>query len=812
MALEPGDLLGPYRIEALLGIGGMGEVYRARDTRLGRDAALKVIAPRLLGDPSLRRRFEIEARAASVLNHPAIVTIYDVGEAGDVSWIAMEWVEGRTLRQALSEGPLPLGQVLSIARQIADGLAAAHARGVIHRDLKPENIMLRADGGAKILDFGLARQTFIETMEQSASKIETPIAFAGAATFEGAILGTVGYMSPEQASGHAVDFRSDQFAFGLIVYEMLAGRRAFERPSMVETLAAIIREDPVPLSAIREGVPESLQHLIARCLAKRPDDRFPSTRELASALEAIATKVSVATAASVSRMAQWGAAVPSGAAPVRTPAPHRALLSIGAALALTVVAAVAWVRFRTPPSAIGSLAVLPFENATHDPNAEYLGDGLTESLIDQMSRVPSLKIMAQTTVMRFKHTADPRAAGRQLGVGAIVVGTISKRDHQIIVSAELVEISTGARLWGETYDRPADDLLRIQDSITWQIVDGLRLRLSRDEKRSLVTHATQNPEAYELFLRARFLLQHDTEEDDLEARRLYLQALDKDPNFADAYLGVAGTYARSAGNGYAPPMEAWSRADEYGRKALDLDPGNFGARVGLAVRHFQRDWDWPLAEREFRELSTDPRLFVRVSYQPVAMFFWATGRPEQSVAVMERGLRVDPKNVESRVMMADFLAEAGRFNDSINEYNAIIAAERADPRPLFGLANVLRRRGDTTAAIDTLRKAYELTDEQAGLEALANARTEKDYDDAEIAIARRRLDNLQALAKERYVSPLDLARLHAQVHNREKAFAALELALAERSPGLVYLKVDRAWDPIRDDARFATIIHRLGIP
>jgi serine/threonine-protein kinase len=810
MALEPGDVLGPYRIEALLGVGGMGEVYRARDTRLGRDAALKVIAPRLLGDPSLRRRFEIEARAASVLNHPAIVTIYDVGEADGTSWIAMEWIEGRTLRQLLSEGALPLGRVLAIARQIAEGLAAAHAKGIVHRDLKPENIMLRADGGAKILDFGLARQTLVQTMEQSNSQMDTAAALGRAATLEGAIFGTIGYMSPEQASGRAVDFHSDQFSFGLILYEMLAGRRAFERGSTVETLAAIIREDPVPLSSIRDGIPESLLRLVARCLAKSPEERFASTHELASALESIATRLSAATAASAdSDIPGELRRAPSLAAP--TVFGRRAVLAIGAVLLLTL-AAVAWVRFQSRANTIDSLAVLPFENATHDPKAEYLSEGLTESLIDQISRVPSVKTMARTTVLRFKPPADARAAGRQLGVGAVLTGTISKRDRQIIVSAELVDVSSGARLWGQTYDRAAADLLRVQDSIALEIVDGLRVRLSRHEKRSLAAHPTENHEAYELFLRARFLLQHDTEEDDLEARRLYLQALEKDPNFADAYLGVASTYARSAGNGYAPPREAWSRVDEFARKALDLDPGNVGARVALAVRHFQFDWDWPLAEREFRQLSTDPRLFLRVSYQAAAMFFWATGRPEQSVSVMERGLRIDPQNVESRVMMADFLAEAGRIEEAISAYKGIIDTEPADARPLFGLAKLLRRRGDTTEAIDALRKAYERADERAGIEALAKARTAKDYDDAQAAVVRDQVGKLEDLAKERYVSPLDLARLHAEVGHRQKALAILQQALTERSPALVFLKADRAWDAIRDDPRFASIVRDVGIP
>jgi TolB-like protein/predicted Ser/Thr protein kinase/cytochrome c-type biogenesis protein CcmH/NrfG len=804
MSLQPGDFLGPYRILALLGTGGMGEVYRARDTRLGRDAALKVIAPRLLADPSLRRRFEIEARAASVLNHPAIVTIYDVGETGQVSWIAMEWVEGRTLRDTLSEEPLSLDRVLSIAREIAEGLAVAHAKGIVHRDLKPENIMVRDDGRAKILDFGLARQTVVEAMEGSASHDETPAAFAGA-TSEGTLLGTIGYMSPEQASGRVVDFRSDQFAFGLILYEMLAGRRAFESSSTIETLAAIIRDEPVPLSSMRGDLPDWLQHVIGRCLAKRPEERFASTRDLAAALDTIPAASAMATNEATVPF------LPTEVRTFRTAWTRRKAYFIGAALALTLAAA-AWLQFRPAATAIDSLAVLPFRSATKDPDSEYLGDGITDSLIDQMSRVPSLKVMARTTVSRLEGIADPLAAGRQLGVGAILVGTISRRGSQLFVSAELVEIPTGARLWGQTYDRPAADLLRVQDSIAWEIADGLRLRLSREQKRSLVAHTTQDSEAYELFLKAGFLLQHDTEEDDLEARRLFLQAIEKDARFADAYNGVASTYARSAGNGYAPPGEAWSRAGEYARKALELDPGNFRARVSLAVRHFQFDWDWPLAEREFRGLSTDPRLFTRLAYQPAAMFFWATGRPEQAVGVMERGLSADPLNLESRVMMADLLAEAGRLDKSIAHYQAIIEAEPVDPGPRFGLANVLRRGGDTGDAIESLRKAYELSEEQLGVEALSNALTEHDYEKAEAVVARDRLDNLEVLARDRYVSPVDLARLYVRVGNDNRAFAMLDRALQERSPGLVYLKVDRAWDPIRRDERFLSVVRRVGIP
>lgn len=799
LSLRPGDRLGPYEIQALLGVGGMGEVYRGRDTRLGRDVALKVISPRLVGEPSLRRRFEIEARAASALNHSSIVTVYDVGESEGVSWIAMEWVDGQTLRQAVSAGPLALGDAVAALRQIAEGLAVAHAKGIVHRDLKPENVMLTADGRVKILDFGLARQGLGEAGRGPISQMDT-LAHPGDATREGTILGTVGYMSPEQASGRAAEFRSDQFALGLIAYEMLTGRRAFARPTAAETLAAIIREEPAPLAALRPETPEPLLSLIATCLAKRPEDRFASTRDLSAVLESLGTRAGIAETA----------ALASVAPPARRPGLRRPRVALGALLAGAALAT-AYVRLHAPRNAIESLAVLPFENASRDPEADYLGDGLTERLIDQMSRVTSLKVMARATVFRWK-AADPQQAGRALGVGAVLTGTVFRRGDRLSISAELVEIPSGARLWGEKYDRPFADLLRVQDSIASEISDGLRLRLSGQEKRALGRHGTESAEAYELFLKARSFLTRETEADDLEARRLFLASLARDPDFVDARLGVAATYARSAGSGYARPAEAWAHAEEELGKAVAADPGNVLARAGLAARRFFFEWDWAGAEREFRELATDPRVLAGTQFHPIAVFLWARGRPEEAVSLMERALRADPGNLESRVMLADFLVQAGRLEDATDSYKAIASAEPSDPRPMFGLAEVLKRRGDVAGAIEALRKAYELSGEDRGARLLAAARTEKDYERAEAEAARARLAALTTLAKERYVSPLDLARLHAQAGEREKAFASLDAAVAERSPLLVGLKVDRAWDQIRDDARFAALVQRVGIP
>ena len=806
MSLEPGSRLGPYEIRTLLGVGGMGEVYRGRDTRLRRDVALKVISPKFIGNSESRDRFQREAMAASALNHPAIVTIYDVGDTEGVSWIAMEWVDGRTLRSVLADAPLELQATVTLARQIADGLAAAHDKGVVHRDLKPENVMLSSDGRVRILDFGLARQG--DPGLGSAATNDATLAFD--ATIEGAILGTVGYMSPEQAAGAAADFRSDQFAFGVVLYEMLTGRRAVLRPTAVETMSATIRDEPQSLSAIRSGIPDVLERVVTRCLAKKPEDRFHSTRDLVAALDVISARLND----------------PPGPAPtivLPLESPVRASPRLGrysrmafavtgiAALALTL-GALTWKVLLSPAPAIDSLAVLPFENRSTDPGSSYLGDELAESLINQMSRLPSLTVMARATTFRFKSGTDPRQVGRELGVGAVLTGSVNRRAGQLTISTALIDSSTGAHIWGETYDRPFSELLHVQDEIAAQISERLKLRLTPPERRMLGGQGTNSADAYELFLKAQHELLDDSEEGDLRARGLYLQALDKDPQFVDARLGVASTYARAAGNGYASPHESWAKVDEHLGKAKRIDPGNFSVRASEAARRFLFEWDWPGAEREFSTVSEDPRIFYGNRYHPAAIFFWARGWPDRAVSLIERALKVDPGNLESRIMLANVLSHSGHLDDAATYFRAIAAVAPSDPRPLFGLSEVLRRKRDISGAIVTLRKAYELAEEEDGIRALNDARTERDYHDAAMAVAGGRLKLLQELATDRYISPLDLARLSAQTGRRDQAFAYLERAIVERSPMVVALKVDAAWDDIRDDPRFAAIVRRLGIP
>ena len=805
MPLVPGDRLGPYTVDATLGEGGMGEVYRGVDTRLGRAVALKVISRHLVGDDASRRRFETEARAASALNHPAIITIYDVGETHGLSWMAMELVEGRTLRDAIAEGPLPARQAWAVARQLADGLAAAHAKGIVHRDLKPANVMLTADGRVKILDFGLARHA--APLLDTASTITAGMA-ADAGTAAGTILGTVGYMSPEQAAGQSADARSDQFSFGAVVYEVLSGRRAFDRPTAVETLSAIIRDEPLPLASMRPDVSPGFQRVVTRCLEKSPSQRYESTRELSAALDAL-------TPDSTAAEASAAIAAPPPAASDRSSSRWKAALVVGAVVVGAVVAfAPLW---RDPvdvvtPAAISSVAVLPFANPADDPEIEYLRDGLTDSLIDHLSRARALKVMARATVMRFKDEEDPRQAAKALGVGAVVTGAVSRRGDQIVIAAELVDGATGERLWGQTFDRPMADLMRIQDSIVTSIADGLRLRLSGEEKARLGGFATDDPEAYELLLKGRFLLQSDTEDADLEALKLFEQAAAKDPRFIDAHVSIASVWSRRAGGGYESAREAAVHAEAALAKARAIDPNNLALRVASAHQRFASTRDWAAAEREYRALMNETEIFRSIQYHPIALFFIARGRPDEAVAVTERALVEDPGNLESRVMLGNFLLQAGRLDEALRVYHAIAAEVPGDARPLFGIADVYKRRGDYARAGDMRRKAYELNGREREAEVFARTSNEAEYAKAEVAVARMELREYEQLARERYIAPLDIARLHAQIGNREQALAGLERSLDEPYVGLVLLKVDPAWDSVRDDPRFAAIVRRMGIP
>ena len=792
MPLAEGSRVGPYVVAARIGVGGMGEVWRAHDERLGREVALKVLPDAFSRDDERVARFRAEARAASLLNHPNVVTVYDVGQDGGRVWLAMEFLEGPTLRELFDAGNLPLRRALRIASGIADGLAATHEKGIVHRDLKPENVVVTGDDVVKILDFGVARSS--------------PLAASGRDETmpESAFHGTVGYMSPEQAAGESVDFRSDQFSFGTVLYELVTGERAWTKPTAAETLVAILREAPPAFAAAGASIPSNVRRILERCLAKDPASRFGSTRDLAADVRYLLEHSGDALGSS-----EAGLPAASGTRSGSPRAWRVATTALALVSAASLTAAVL-VHLQSATPRPESLAVLPFENVAGDPADDYLVDGVTDSLIDRMSRLGPLRVMARATVFRYKGAKDARETGRRLGVAAVVTGSVARRGRRLVTSVEAVDVKTGARLWGKQYDRPLKDLVRLQAEIASDLSDGLGLKVSEPDRRFLARTGTESSEAYDLFLRGRYASLQDTEAGYFEAIRLFVAAAEKDPGFAEAHLRAADTYGEMASGGYLPPAEAWARSDEGARRALALDSGLTDARAALATRRAFLDWDFDGAERDFRELFDAPRPPVW-HIRAFALLLWARGRSEEAIERIESARVLDSGNVVFTLASGDYRAQAGRLGEAVGLYRAAIEAEPEDPRAYFGLAAVFRSRRNATAAIENLRKAYELSGDKEGVRSLDLARTERDLDEAQLRVSRARLAELASLARTRYVSPLDLARLAALAGEKESAFAGLEAALAERSPGLVFLNVDRAWDAVRGDARFAVVVKRVGL-
>ncbi len=811
-----GRQLGPYEILSLLGAGGMGEVYRGRDVKLGREVALKVLARSAAGDPAYLQRFEEEARLASVLNHPNIVTIYGVGEEGDIAYIAMELVRGRTLRELLVERTLRVSEVLDLAAPLADALAAAHASDIMHRDLKPENVMVTTEGLVKVLDFGLAkRPRGIDSLDPA----EDEVATRAALTYDGMILGTVGYMSPEQAAGRPAGLASDQFSFGVILYEMLGGRRPFERDTAVETLSAIIRDQPPAIQTVNAGVTFPIQQIVERCLAKKPEDRYAETRQLAIELREIRDSWDRVSESGASKLLTTALPASRTVSDAATPAigvtRRRALWVAGGALA-TVAAGLGVWEFWPHDTGIRILAVLPFTNAAHDEEAEYLCDGITESLIQQISRLPSLTVMARSTVFNFKgKTIDSRAAGRQLGVDAILTGTVTLRSGRLRIAAELVDVATGVQLWGNTYNRAAAEVVSVQDEITSAIMDeGIRLRLTGDQRRQLARHATDDPEAYEWYLRARhaMLKSTGTEKDRLQARELLERATARDPQFALAHTSLAATHVVAALEGFERPADVRPLANVSNSRALALDPELPAAHATRANIALWFEWDWTTAEREWEIAIKAPTgLFPTYEMVGYALERWALGHPEDSLRIMRRIRQADPLTSSFAVAEADFLFYSGQLDGAVVLYQTIIRDEPM-AAAFFGLAEVLRAQGRFDEAIEARRRGHEANGDDFIRGVLETARGAEGYRQIERRAARHELEVLRSLPKTEYTSPLDLARAHARLGETEQAFSYFDAAFADRAPGLVFLKADRAWDAMRGDPRFVAAVRRVGLP
>ena len=821
--------LGRYEVRAKIGEGGMGEVYLADDTRLHRKVALKVLPAHLAMDTDRMRRFEQEALAAASLNHPNIAHIYEIDEHEGTKFIAMEFVDGETLRDKLRHGKSPLKDLLRSLMQVAEGLAKAHVAGIIHRDLKPDNIIISTDGHAKILDFGVAK--LVETASQIASdsqlsELATAMMPAQHST-PGLVIGTVGYMSPEQAQAKPVDQRSDIFSFGCLLYEVATGQKPFAGESVVDTLHKIIH-DPAP--AITDFSPTALpelQRIIRKCLAKEPEKRYQTIRDTANDLEELIDAMkgvrdldrSVASAnrsgagfvtdVDLGQSTQATTAPPQSSAEYLVTGLKRHKLLFGAAMvvmALTAVSVALLMRTKGNEP-IDSIAVLPFENKSNDADFDYLSDGLAESLIYRLSQLPNLKVSPTTSVIRYKgKPTDVKTIANELGVRAVMTGRMVKHGDDFTISVELVDARNNKVVWGEQYDRKRADLMITQREMATTITQKLQLKLAGNEARGITKHYTDNNEAYQLYLNGRFHFARRTEQDLRRSIELFDEAIKLDPNYALAYQAKGESYAVLPSYPYMSPQEALPQARAAIAKALELDPDLPEAHTSYGVILAVYDWNWTEAEREFkRAIELDPNLAIS-HYRYAWTYLSPMGRHDEAIAEMKRAMELEPLSLIQNANFAAVYLYARNYDLALQQAQKTYDLDVSFVGGQMWLAHGYNMRAQYPQAL-----------------AIADKWDDSDvpfYADAAYAYAKmgRRaeaeavLNKWKAREKTRYVSNYWLAVGYGALGEKDEAFAELEKAYQAHDWFLQRLKVDPFMDSLRGDPRFNDLVKRIGLP
>ena len=778
-----GRTLGHYRIESLLGAGGMGEVYRARDLRLEREVAVKILPESLAEDPEALRRFEREARAVAALSHPNILSIFDFGSEAGVHYAVMELLEGETLRERLRRGPLPWREAVEIAIAVCEGLAAAHAKGIIHRDLKPENLFLTRDGRVKILDFGIAR-----VKREFAPDAET---LNETATRPGAMMGTIGYMSPEQVRGEPVEAPGDLFVVGCVLYEMIGGRRPFARPTAVETLAAILTEEPPPLAATHPAIPGELERLLRGCLAKSPSVRFHSAHDLAKGLRSI----DIDSAAAL---------------PAKPGTPRRRVGLVLSLVAVTLVGLVALWKLagnRKEP-AIDSLAVLPLVNASRDENLDYLSEGITEAVINALSQLPQLKrVIARSTVASYRgKEIDPRVVGRDLKVRSVLTGKITLQGDNLILGAELVNAEDGARLWGNSIRHNFADAMLVQTELAQQIADNLRLKLTGEDRQKLAKNYTGNPDAYRLYVQGRYLSSLRTAEGTRKGIALLQEAVRLDPAYALAYAGLASSHY-DASSTYTPPGEAMPRVKAAAERALQLDGTIAEAHVARAEVQGFYERNWAAAEKEIRRA-----LELNPGYAPASHVYGiclaSQGRTEEAIGHFLRARELDPLMAVNTAWVSYVHYLNRNYDASIQESRQLIALDPAFVLGHVNLALACEQTGRYAEAEAEFNQWQALDPSspypramRAHLYAISNRKSE----------ARKLLQELLRAqdAPDRYIDPYFIGLIYIGLGERDAAFAWLEKAYQARSEDLLNIRRDPRLDSLRGDPRFTDLERRL---
>jgi serine/threonine protein kinase/tetratricopeptide (TPR) repeat protein len=776
-----GLTIGHYRIFEELGRGGMGVVYRAQDVRLERQVALKFLPEPVRDDPEAIERFRREARAASALNHPAICTIYDIGDEGGHPFIVMELLEGETLKQLLDRETLSAAAALDYGLQLADGLDAAHAKHIVHRDIKPANIFITRRRQAKLLDFGLAK-----LHEPGAADLAMGPTRTAAITRAGALLGTVAYMAPEQVRGQAIDGRSDLFSLGVVLYEALTGEHPFMGPTMGAIFDAILHRRPRGPREVSAAVPAGLETIVLKTIEKDRRRRFQSAADLRSALE------------EWRRILPGGAdSTPSGVVPgTATPPaprpPRRSPSSSG--------------RSRSKP--IDSLAILPFVNASGEAETEYLSDGITESIIDNLSRVSGLRVVPRTTVFRYKQSEkDLQTIAKELKVKAVLSGRVSLRSGQLIVQAELVDAARDAQLWGERYNRGFADVFAVQEEMATAISSSLQLRLSGEDRQQLARHPTHDSQAYEAYLKGRYYWNKRRLDAFMRATVHFQEAIDRDPNFLLAYTGLADTLNLLGYYNHRPPSTVYPRAKAAAARALEIDPALAEAHASLGYTTLFYDRDWPVAERKFRDALTLNPAYAS-AHQWYGWYLLVMARFDDALAAMRRAAELDPLSLIINVHLGYALSLAGQHQDAIVQLQHTLELDPAFALAHLRLGLLYRQVGRANDGLREIELGVDLSDRQVGLGLLGQAYAE----DGRMADAQEILQRLEHPGDDRFVSPLDCAFVCDGLGELDRAFACLEQALTARISDVVRLKVLHWSAALRADPRFTALCHRAGLP
>lgn len=783
--LTPGESIGPYKILSLLGSGGMGEVYRARDYRLERDVAIKVLPEDVARNSHAIVRFEREMKALAALSHPNIITIYDVGEQNGIYYAVMELLRGETLRSYLSRTKCTWDRAVSIGASIAEGLAAAHSQGVTHRDLKPENIFLTSDGGIKILDFGLVHRKPISTVDESTLQIrESEITQAGI------LMGTLPYMSPEQIRGLPTDSRSDLFSVGTILYEMISGKRPFYGKTTADLTASILKEEP---SSMKVTCPPVLIQTIAQCLRKMPEERIQSAGELANKLRTI----SGGTLISASHVSIY---------------PARKLQWIILTSILFVIAAlISYFYFAWTNNSISSIAVLPLLDTKHDSDTEYLSDGITENIIDTLTQIHDLRVMRGSGVVYKGKEIEPRTVGRELNVEAVVTGRILRKDKNLIISVDLVKVSDGSLLWTKQYNRNVSDLLIIQSDISRELFNKINIPMTGKQQEIVIKRYTDDPEAYQFFLRARYHWMKDTPDDYKIAHEYFQKAIEKDPAYARAYIALAGYYVSLGNAGFEPPAEEWSQWHDAMNHAKQLDPQLVEAHMGDAEYQFFHEWNWSSAESALKrglQLSPgDPDL-----HHFYGLFLRAMERWDEAIAEDKESQELDPLSILVNKSVGTAYFWAKRYDEALEQFKK---TEELDPKYAGihdSMADVYSRKGMFEESIAEMEKYLRLSGYGDLADIFRSKYQESGYKAAIQTLYENQLDILNQNTPEGYVSPIAFAIVYSQLNRKDQAFEWLEKAYQERSSWLVFLKTDPQFDNLRSDPRLASLIRRIGFP